>query len=311
MQGRAGLMRLALVLAFASPVRLAAAVGVPASVMTEVAPGEYVRPGEVAEADRDNFDGIANIGFIVGRDSVAVVDPGGSLADGERLRAAIRHVTGLPIRYVIMTHDHPDHVFGAGAFVADHPVFVGHARLPAEFAQRGEYDRKRLAAVLGDAATGHVVAPTLLVRDRQEIDLGGRTLVLQAYPAAHTDTDLTVLDTVSGTLWTGDLLFIGRVPAIDGDVKGWLAALDTLQAVPAARAVPGHGPASVQWPLGLADERRYLTVLLRDVRAAIAKGEDIDAAVLHAGQSERVHWALFDAYNGRNVTVAYKELQWE
>ena len=311
MPGRHRLKLLALLTTLACPLPLAASVEVPASSMTEVAPGDFVRPGAVAEADKANLDGIANIGFIVGHDAVAVIDPGGSLADGQRLLAAIRHVTALPVRYVIMTHDHPDHVFGAGAFVAEHPVFVGHARLPAELAQRGEYDRKRLAAVLGEAETGQVVPPTLLVKDRQELDLGGRKLILQAYPTAHTDTDLTILDEASGTLWAGDLLFVGRIPAMDGDPKGWLAALDTLAAVPAARAVPGHGPASVPWPTGLADERRYLTVLLRDVRAAIAKGEDIDAAVAHAAQSERIHWALFDEYNGRNVTIAYKELQWE
>jgi quinoprotein relay system zinc metallohydrolase 2 len=277
----------------------------------EPAPGDFVRVGACAEATRENGDGIANIGFVVGSRAVAVIDPGGSLLDGERLRASIRATTSLPIAYVIATHAHPDHVFGGEAFLADHPVFVGHWRLPAALANRAAYDRARLAGILGAADTGMPVTPTLLVHDQLTLDLGGRTLKLQAYGAAHTDTDVTVLDEGSKTLWAGDLLFVGRIPSLEGSVKGWLSALDRMAAIPAVRAIPGHGPASVPWPAGAADERRYLTVLLHDVRAAIAKGEDVDVDAAAAAQSERGKWALFDSYNGHNVVVAYKELQWE
>jgi quinoprotein relay system zinc metallohydrolase 2 len=267
--------------------------------------------GECAEATPANLDGIANTGFIVGNNAVAIIDPGGSLADGRRLRAAVRAHTPLPIRYVIMTHDHPDHVFGGGAFTGDHPVFVGHWRLEAGMAARRDYDHKRLEAVLGEAAVGEPVAPTLTVRDRASLDLGGRVVELTAWPPAHTGDDLTVLDRTTQTLWAGDLLFVGRIPALDGSLTGWLAALDRLTGIAANRAVPGHGPASVPWPAGAADERRYLTVLAHDVRGAIAKGQEIAPTVAEAAASERGKWALFDEYNGRNATEAYRELQWE
>lgn len=279
--------------------------------LVRVARGDYVRVGVCAEADAGNNDGIANTGFIIGDSAVAVIDPGGSLADGRALRQTIRTVTSLPIRYVVMTHAHPDHVFGGAAFLADHPVFVGHWRLPAALANRASYDHARLAAILGEAATGDPIVPTLLVHDQLTLDLGGRVLELTAFGMAHSDTDVTVLDRATRVLWAGDLLFAGRVPALDGNLLGWLRALDVLAGVPASRAVPGHGPASVPWPAGVADERRYLTLLLHDVRAGIAAGEDIDRAAQHAGIAERRRWSLFDAYAGRNATVAYKELQWE
>ena len=283
----------------------------PAATLEQPAPGDYVRVGACAEATRDNLDGIANIGFVVGSTGVAVIDPGGSLADGERLRAAIKATTPLPIRYVIITHAHPDHAFGAAAFLPDHPIFAGHWRLPAALANRAGYDHARLAAILGEAQTGQPVTPTLLVHDTLELDLGGRTLRLTAFPAAHTDTDLTVLDEGTHTLWAGDLLFVGRVPSLDGSITGWLKALDALRAMPAQKAIPGHGPASVAWPAGAQDERRYLTTLLTDIRAGLAAGRDIATLAATAGQSERTHWALFDSYNGHNVIVATKELQWE
>ncbi len=282
-----------------------------AAVVTQVAPGDYVRRGVCAEASPENQDGIANLGFVVGTQSVAVIDPGGSLQDGRRLRAAIRAITGLPIRFVIMTHSHPDHVFGATAFLPDHPVFVSHWLLPGLLASRAAHDRRALQEATGEAETGAAVAPTLLVRDRLTLDLGGRVLTLQAFGSAHTDSDLTVFDQATATLFAGDLLFSGRVPALDGSLRGWLRVLDGLEKQPAARAVPGHGPEAVPWPPGAADERRYLSTLERDVRRAIAAGQDIETVSASAAAAERPRWQLFDAYNGRNAIEAYRELQWE
>jgi glyoxylase-like metal-dependent hydrolase (beta-lactamase superfamily II) len=124
-------------------IRAAAASG--AFATREVAPGVHVREGVDAEATAGNAGAIANLGCIVGRDAVAVVDAGGSLADGARWRDSIRAITKLPIRYVILSHVHPDHIFGAGAFSSDDPVYVGHARLPEALAQRAQYYRGRLS----------------------------------------------------------------------------------------------------------------------------------------------------------------------
>ena len=249
--------------------------------------------------------------LIVGAASVAVIDPGGSRDDGEALRARIRAVTPLPVRHVIMTHLHPDHVFGAVAFADENPVFVAHARMRGQFVARGEYYRNRLADVLGLEEAGDYAAPGLWVEERAEIDLGGRVLDVRAHPTAHTDHDLSVFDRQTATLWAGDLLFVERVPALDGSLLGWLREVDALKRVPAVRAVPGHGPASVPWPAGAADQERYLRALAQETRAIIARGGSIEEAVETVGQGERGRWALFDDYNGRNATVAFKELEWE
>jgi quinoprotein relay system zinc metallohydrolase 2 len=279
--------------------------------MDEVAPGIHLRRGVDADATATNNDAIANIGFIVGRESVCVMDPGGSLLDGQNLRAAIRKTTQLPIRYVVLSHVHPDHIFGAGAFVADKPQFVGHALLPNALAQRGEYYRSNLDRILGKGKAGPVVAPTLLVKGQAELDVGGRILQVTAHGNAHTDCDLTVLDRQTGTLLLSDLLFVERVPSLDGSLKGWLAELEKLKNVGARRAVPGHGPTGVDWPSASRDLERYLGTLLRETRQAIAKGVDIGQAAKTVALSERDKWKLFDDYNGHNVTRAYKELEWD
>jgi len=298
----------------ASVVWASVAVASPAPAeVSEIAPGVFVRQGAIELMTPENGGAIANIGFIIGDEAVAVIDSGGSHRDGQRLRAAIRERTQLPIRYVINTHVHPDHIFGNSAFVADKPEFVGHRNLARAMGARGAYYLAANLRLLGndaDAGTA-IVPPTISVEDRLTLDLGGRRLVLTAYPTAHTDADLTVLDETSGTLWTGDLLFVDHLPVVDGSLKGWLRVMDTLAQVPAARAVPGHGPATVSWPGAMAPQRAYLTRLAADLRALIASGQSMRLAVERAAQSQRGNWALFDEFNPRNATAGFAELEWE
>jgi quinoprotein relay system zinc metallohydrolase 2 len=277
----------------------------------EIAEGIHIRRGVDQDANAANEDAIANIGFIIGRDSVLVTDPGGSLADGENLRAAIKQNTQLPIKYVVMSHIHPDHIFGAGAFLQDNPIFVGHYRLKEAMLQRGEFYRGILADILGPERTGPVVQPTMEVRDAVEIDLGGRVLSMHAHGAAHTTSDLSLFDAKTGTLLPADLVFVRRAPSLDGSLLGWLKELAKLKQINARRAVPGHGPTSVAWPAGAADIEGYLTVLERDTRQALADGVDMQAAIRTVARSERGKWLLFDDYNGRDVIEAYKELEWQ
>jgi quinoprotein relay system zinc metallohydrolase 2 len=280
--------------------------------VAEIAPGIFVHRAAHALATAGNLGAIANVGFIVGDDAVAVIDSGGCARGGARLRAAVREVSALPIRYVIASHVHPDHLLGHAAFIADRPTFVGHARLPAALATRGAYYLENLSDELGAMAEGTaIVEPTLLVADAAAIELGGRTLTLVAHPTAHTDNDLSVLDDATGTLWLADLLFMERVPVVDGSLLGWLGVLEKVQAWPAERVVPGHGPASAPWPAAARDQVRYLEQLRDDIRALIARGGTIEEAVATVGKGERRNWRLFDFYHPRNVTAAFTELEWE
>lgn len=313
----AGAIRLLVAMVAALPLQAgaladAAAASDSAFPFVEIAAGAHVHLGHQEEADAANRGDIANIGFVVGRDAVAVIDTGGSPAVGRALRAAVRAVTPLPIRYVVNTHVHPDHIFGNAAFAADHPVFVGHAALPLALARRGAFYREALGRTLGeDAAGAEVIGPGLLVTDRLDVDLGGRTLTVRAHPTAHTDNDLTVFDSATGTLWASDLLFVERVPVVDGSVLGWLSELDRLGAMPVARVVPGHGAVSTDWPGVLAPQRRYLSTLVGEVRRLIKDGGTIEQAVATVGRGEAGNWLLFEAYHRRNVTAVFVELEWE
>ncbi|MEJ2620212.1 MAG: MBL fold metallo-hydrolase [Candidatus Thiodiazotropha sp.] len=305
----------------------------------EIASGIYLRPGLHEDFSKHNRGQIANIGFIVGSERVAVIDTGSSYLQGLRLRKLIRRVTDLPIAYIILTHMHPDHALGTAAFNQDKPIVIGHQNLTDALARRTTTYLNNMQRLLGVSAKNtQVIMPTkrVSIAEAIHLDLGDRRLELKAYPTAHTNNDLTVFDVKTGTLWLSDLLFVERIPVVDGSLLGWLKVMDTLLAsdcydlstgnsqrsisqnvqkqqpcYPIARIVPGHGHVVTEWRSALAAQYRYLDGIANEIRQVIKEGGTITQAVQTVGQDEQPNWLLFQEYHGRNVTAAFAELEWE
>ncbi|HWH82953.1 MAG TPA: quinoprotein relay system zinc metallohydrolase 2 [Burkholderiaceae bacterium] len=310
--GRVGALAL-LVLAHAGAFgQQAVADGTAPLPVDEIAPGVFVHRGAIEDWQPGNGGDIANLGVVVGSRCAAVVDSGGTPALGQRWRAAVAALTPLPVCYVIDTHAHPDHVLGNAAFAGPGTQFVASTKFNAALGAREPFFRNALARDFGVAMPHEqFVYPTLAVDGTRELDLGGRVLVLQSWPTAHTDNDLTVFDRQTRTLFASDLLFIGHLPVVDGSLRGWLADMALLAKIDAARVVPGHGAVSTDWPGAALPQQRYLEALLRETRAALKAHRTLQQAVDSVGASAAVGWQLVERFHRRNVTAAFAELEWE
>lgn len=274
--------------------------------------GIYIHHGEHLDIDEGYQGDICNISFVVGDKGVAVIDTGGSYKVGNQLRNAIKSVTDKPILYVINTHVHPDHIYGNAAFIQDNVAFIGHEKLAETMYAREEAYTKLNQQYLGEDAKDTVlVKPTTQISGDTSFDLGGRQLTVRPFSVAHTNTDVTVVDEKTKTLFTGDLLFIERTPVLEGDIKGLIAAIDTLKTYDVNQVVPGHGPATKDWQQALDNEQRYLKTMLADIRKVIDDGGEMEDAMDTAAASEKDNWLLFDIANRRNVNTIYPALEWE
>ena len=278
--------------------------------VAEVAPGVFVHKGRQEEPGPGNGGDTANIGYVVGDEAVAVVDAGGSDAVAGALLADIRARTDLPVRYLLLTHMHPDHVLGAGVVLRAGAEGLAHPAFAAGLAARYDHYHAAYAREIGAGWSADPAAPEVRVAP-DTIDLGNRVLELRRHGTGHTTNDMSVFDRATGTWFMGDLVFLGHLPAIDASVTGWQAGLATAAEQPADRVVPGHGPVSAPWPQAAAPTVNYLTDLVETLRAEIRAGTPLIDLVTRETGTEQPGWLLSDSFHPRNVTTAWRELEWE
>jgi quinoprotein relay system zinc metallohydrolase 2 len=281
-----------------------------------LASGAWVHYGVIEDFAITNHGDISNAGLIVGARCAAIIDTGGSPRVGRMQLAAARALTDKPICYVINTHVHPDHVMGNVAYKAQTGVqFVGNAKLAAAMNARGRiYVNAMQRELKADADGAEMVPPSVAVSDILTLDLGERRLLLKAWPTAHTDHDLSVLDESTGTLWTGDLLFVTHTPVVDGSIKGWQQVLKQLQTLQIKQVVPGHGKAMNSGVSELQAQAQYLQHLEAHMRGAIQQGQSLSQALAKHGvvsPALGAQWQLLESFHRRNLTAVYAELEWE
>ena len=282
--------------------------------MVEVQPGLFVHQGKHLDIE-EGYDGdICNIGFIIGKQSIAVIDTGGNLKIGQDLLSEIRRRSDLPIHYVINTHVHLDHIYGNAAFLEEGATYLGHENLPKAMQLRKAFYEKLNLDFMGIKSNESIqIRPSQTIKTNEEIiiDLGDRPLKIKAFPEAHTNTDITILDINSKTLWTGDLLFVERTPVIDGDIHGFIDVLSALEKENYNMVVPGHGTPSKNPEQAFAKIKAYLKKLRDEIRLAIDSGMGLDEATQTLVQDESTNWVLFNIQNARNINRVFPMMEWE
>jgi len=281
--------------------------------LQRVADNVWFVQGEAALGSPANRNFISNAGFVVTPEGVVVIDALGSPALAHDLVAAVRRVTPLPIRHVIVTHYHADHVYGLQVFQALGASIIAHGDgrtyLNSDTAQlRLAASREELAPWV-DADTRLVPAHRWLDADTT-LTLGGETFHIHHVGPAHTPEDLVVHAERAGVMFAGDLVFRGRVPFVgQADSQQWIASLGRLIALRPRTIVPGHGPASDQPEADLRLTRDYLVHLRQTMAEAAANLEPFDDAYAKADWSRFAHLPLFRVANRMNAYNTYLLLE--
>ena len=304
---RDGLIALTLVWLLSMMSALAAE---PAVKATRVAKNVWFVQGEAALGSAANRNFISNAGFVVTDDGVVVVDALGSPTLASELIAEIRRVTPQPIRYVIVTHFHADHIYGLQAFKAIGAKIIAHpagrAYLNSETAQRRlEASRQDLFPWI-DERTQLVGADRWLDESDHTLVLGGQQIRILHVGPAHTPEDLVVQVQKSGVLFAGDLVFRGRIPFVgQADSRKWIESLTAMLGMNLRLLVPGHGPVSTTPREDIAWTRDYLVHLRTSMGEAARNLEPFEEAYAKADWSKFERLPLFRAANRMNAYNTY------
>mgnify|MGYP002035333696 FL=1 len=280
--------------------------------LTEIAENNYVHFGKhVSIEDKDNED-IANIGFIVGTNCVAVIDTGGSISIGNKLKKSIRGITKKPICYVINTHVHYDHILGNKAFTDESPDFIGHKDLAEAINQNRDFFLNQFRNNLtSDPKNSDIIEPNILIEKTKKLELGERSITLIPFATSHSHNDLIVIDNKTKTLWAGDLIFRERIPSLTGSLKGWLKSINKIKELDIKVVVPGHGSVASSLDKAIKQQQDYLTLLLNKTRKAINEGKFINEAMENIDKDNEFRWLLHEYQHSTNVSRSYTELEWE
>ncbi len=287
----------------------------------KLAPDTYMIYANAAVVDEHNRGFTGNAGFVVTPAGVVVIDSLGTPKLGRRLIATIRSVTQTPITHLILTHNHPDHAFGAPAFRAlGNVVILSHQGtldyLDSQTFEKSVTYRRQL---LGDDMEGfETVRPDRMIGGerftRYSLSVGGRRFDIYNVGQHHSHGDLIVHQTAAGILWISDLAFNNRVTYMaDGRSRQILEAEDwLLRSFPQARLmVPGHGSAQTP-PFPMVKRTgSYVSKLRQQMYQAIEDGLGLNEAVAKARFPDWESVRLYDQNHRANAHFVYLEMEQE
>lgn len=275
-----------------------------------VAPGVYVIPGIVGDPSPENRGRVVNTGFIVGRTGVVIIDSGANHDQGRAILATVRRITQKPVKLLIDTHPHPQNVLGNGAFAARGIPILATAVTAEKMNERCPRCLENLSASVGAEAMRdtRIVLPQQTLDMETTLTIGGRQLRLIPTGWGHSEGDLAVLDSQTGTLFTSDLVYADQIPHLsEARIEGWLAALDALSALPARVVVPGRGP--VGTASRIATFRRYLQQLHDQVATAYHAGRTLDETLRQIDLPEFHGWQGYAERHPLNIQHVWYEVE--
>jgi len=254
-----------------------------------------------------------NAGFVVGDDGVAVIDTFQDPAPAADLLKEIRKITKLPIRFVVNTHYHLDHVNGNDVFAAAGAVIVAHRNVRAWIRTENMKMLDPPITPEKQARVRSIALPNVVHDNRVDLFLGSRRIVVRYY-AGHTGGDSVVSVPDAHVVFCGDMLWKDHIPnLIDATTEAWVKSLDAMPSdYGPSTWVPGHG--GVAKAEDVATFRKYLADLRASISRERSSGKSNDAivkALLPGLQSKYGKWGFFNDYAKADIEQTADELAGE
>ena len=284
----------------------------------ELAPGIWVWEGARSDIAPDNLGHVAPTALVVDAGEAMVIDPGPSFQHGQRVRRSVACRFQARVRWVVNTHAHAENVLANGAFsdlaASGQLAIVSSAATQAAMRERCPDCLASLTARVGAAAMARteIAWPTLRVQAGDVLPVGRLRLLVMPGEQGHTEGDLLLWHSESGTVWAGGLAYLGRLPELSqGSVDGWLKALDHLEALAPRHLVSAavsSASGSGSLPSPLSATRAYLQALRQGVLQAMDEGHQPQEPGL-VPLPAFAEWAGYDERHAFNVQRAWRELE--
>lgn len=270
----------------------------------------YYIPGQAGAASTRNQGFMSNAGFVITPAGVVVFDTLGSPSLAQAMVARIQALTQLPIKRVIVSHYHADHYYGIqvfkdlGAEIWAHEASKGV--IGSDAAKLRYEQRKDILGTWINDKTQRFPQPDLWLAGDTDFELGGMHFRIRHVGPAHSEEDLALFVEEDAVLFTGDLVFKGRVPFVgEADSKRWLSALDKLIALQPKVLVPGHGGASDTPNQDLTLTRDYLRYVREEMGRAVETLTPFEEAYANTDWSRYQTMPAFSEANRPNAYNTY------
>ncbi len=235
----------------------------------------------------------SNAGLVVGDDYAVLVDSLATVGLTRGLMEQVRRVTDRPVRYIVNTHHHGDHVWGNQVLSEAH--IICHRRGREELLKAAVPDPKLLGMMFAGLDFQGIAAtpPHITFEDRLSLHCGGRELQAIYLGPGHSVSDVIVYMPQEGVVFGGDLLFLYSTPlGTYGSFEGWIRAMDSMANLEAATYVPGHGPLCSR--KGVEESREYLVFVREEARKRFERGMNADEAARDIDLGRFGKWAAWE-----------------
>ena len=281
-------------------------------MVQQVSEHAYYVQGEAGMAT-ENEGFISNAGFVVTKEGVVLFDALGTPSLAWTLLQKIREITDKPITHMIVSHYHADHIYGLQVFKEAGAKIIApvgaYTYLGSETAANLLDDRMMSLEPWVNEQT-HLVPPDQIIDKATRFSFGGLTLEMNYLGSAHSDGDLTLFIPEEGVLFSGDIIFEGRVPFVgDADTKVWLSKLKELETDGLKVLVPGHGPHAQDPNQAVRMTREYVAHLRSVMGKAVEDMVDFGTAFEEEDWSAYKAMPAYDAAHRRNAYQVFLAME--